>query len=276
MTLPLQPPLRLADKSPSPVYQSFLGLEQGIGQTISANLRRRRSSLGLSQNLTAKLMGISQATYRRFEDGKGQPRLYNAVLWSLNTGIPTSYLFQGSHYFLTEEPILGLEWQPLVSFLSLASEEAVDCFAKLARRLASAEYPVSEPPNSSEIPKLPSVLEYYRHLASHLQQWREGAGLTQYQAAELLEVSETTYRRYESPRQHTSISIVMMMRFHAATGVDPLKLSRNTPLHDYRIRQRSMLNVVATFVKELTPNEKDKLKEAVRYLSNVFLSQRAN
>lgn len=244
----------------------YARLEQDINRIIGDNLRVRRMAIGLNQTTSAALMDVSLSSYKRMENGEIQPRLYNAVLWSLNTGVPTSWLFHGSGYVLTEEPVLDPCWQPLFSFLSRAKPEALHCLLTLAPHILDRPCPPLEPVNLGELPSLPPFLDYYSYLALQLRRWREASGLSQSQAAELFDVGESSYRRYECPTKSTRINMAMMMRFHKATGVDPLKLSINTVLFDYRQRQRNMLAILAPCLAQFTQADRETLTATIDHL----------
>lgn len=246
---------------------SLKTLEQDIAAVIGRNLRLRRRALVLSQAQSARTMRVSPSSYKRMESGHVQPRLYNAVMWSLNTGVPTSWLFHGSGvYALAEEPVVDPRWQPLVSFLSCANQEALHCLQTLAPHILDQLFPPLDPVNLGELPSLPSASAYYSQLMLQLRQWRETSGLSQCEAAARFELGESSYRRYECPNKTTRINLALMMRFHKVTGIDPLELSINTELYPYRQRQRRMLATITPYLTQFTQADQEAIMATIGHL----------
>ena len=257
--------LSLADK---PTPQGTLTNPLGFEAIVGHNLRIRRLSLGVSQGQSARSMNLSLASYKRLEAGNGQVRLYSAVLWSLRHGVPTSWLLNGTGFALPDEPVMDPAWQPLISFLSLARPEVLQCFVNLLPHiLDQAHCPSLKAVNIGDIPSLPSETDYYAQLSNHLRQWRESQRLSQPQAAERLDVSENTYRRYECPNRTNRFNLNLMLRFHKAARIDPLELSVNTKLYDYRKRQRAMLTTVLSCLAGYSNNERDSLLASIQFLT---------
>lgn len=249
----------------------FYGFESGLAATIGTNMRRRRQSLGLSTGQCATLMEVSPSQYQRYETGTHLPRLYNAVLLSLNTGIPISALFHSTRLQTDLEPTLEPSWQPVVSFISLAKADALHCLATVIKALTEARCPRLDPVNLSSQKLMPDSLTYHRKIGQNLRLIRESLSLSQAEAAEYFGVSEGTYRRSECPEKTASLSLAMVMRLYLVTGLDPLIFSISKPLFNYRLRQRHALEELTPSIHSLTPDQATKVQEAAKYFLSVFM-----
>ncbi|WP_127557520.1 helix-turn-helix domain-containing protein [Saccharospirillum alexandrii] len=257
--------------APEAFIQAFPPLDsQQLGQVFSENLRSRRTALGLSQAATAHCMSLSLTAFRRYETGHSLPKLHTAIRWSLSCGVPTEWLLLNPRQLPELPPIHALKWQPLVSYISLANPDQLHSLTTLIRH-QNPDFPANlVAPDERPLALFPDAPNYYRLVAENLKPFRLAIGLSQSEAANLIGISEASYRLYESPRHNTAIGLQSMYGMVSALNIDPTTMSINSRLYDYRCQQRDNLWQLNDWVSGLKPAQADATLALVRNCLNHF------
>ncbi|WP_435106934.1 helix-turn-helix transcriptional regulator [Arhodomonas sp. AD133] len=232
------------DEHSIPDYES---IERGLHDRIGANLRLVRSQLGLSQAFLAAMLRVSHSQYRRYEKGHDLPRLHTAILWSVETGIPTHWLFSGTGYHAQVGATLRPAWVPVLHFVNTASPAALRSFqAALEGMVNASPRPPLATYTSPDLDECRRHIDerYYQVIARQLRKFRREHTISQDTIARRMGISTAAYKRYERPGRHIYFSINLIMRFWAATGVSPLELTRGTVVFRYREQQNRNFDIL--------------------------------
>lgn len=249
--------------------QDFEYLEQGLKEQVAFNLRRVRIQLGVGQTAMAAMVHQSYSQYRRYEAAVDLPKLHTAIRWSLETGIPTQCLFLGSRY----QPYLDFhvqhEWGLLLYFLNRAPDCSLKAFQVLLEGLNGHPLKGTFCTHTSSLNDcLDQIGEgYYRVIAERLRAFRHQHNLTQEQVASSIGLSVLTYRGYESPDKQVQFSANMIMRFWVATGVNPLMLTQDSAIHQYRQTQKHNLELLLPELQALPDCTIRRLIEVSKHLN---------
>jgi len=269
----------VAQASATEVFQMPVGgppdynvLEEGLAVQIGQNLRTVRSYLGLGQRGLSERIQVSLSQYRKYEAGQDFPRLHSALLWSLETGIPTHWLFYGTRYQQWLKLPFKPAWIPVLYFVNRAPDWALEALNSVLKGLLR-DYDTADNPFAS-LAELRSSLShqllrdpYYRAIAEKLRDFRLARGTSQEEVARLMGVSMAAYRKYETPELCPHYSINLIMRFWMATGTSPLELSTETPVYLYRHIQNSNFAVLLPWLERLDEAGLAQVNEVSRALA---------
>lgn len=266
--------------SPTEVFSSqedttpdFNAIEAGLGEQVGQNLRVVRSQLGLSQQLLAERIGVSLSQYRKYEAGKDLPRLHSALLWSIETGIPTHWLFSATGYQRWLNVPFKPAWIPILSFANDAPDWALhSVHAALTGMLGC--FDDAEPLQSlqwdrQQISRHIFQEDYYRAVSEKLRKFRVRLGMSQDDAARVMGISTEAYRKYETPTKCTHFSINLIMRFWVATGTNPIELSSETPVFKYRLKQRRNFGVLLPLLEQMNKEQLNQLNTLLEVVMNM-------
>lgn len=264
---------------PTEVFQAHQGeppdyvtIEATLAEQIGQNLRSVRSHLGLGQRGLSERMQVSLSQYRKYEAGQDLPRLHSALLWSIETGLPTHWLFYGSRYQQWLQLPFRPAWTPVLYFVNRAQPWALEALQSVLKGLLDesdddAEALVSVTQLRSSLSGQLLRDPYYRAVSEKLRDFRLQRGLSQEEAARLMGVSQAAYRKYETPELCPHYSVNMIMRFWMATGTSPLALSTETPVYRYRELQNANLKVLLPRLERLDDAGLARVNELSRILA---------
>ncbi len=251
----------------------YEGIERGLHDRIGANLRLVRSQLGLSQTCLATILRVSHSQYRRYEKGHDLPRLHTAILWSVETGIPTHWLFSGTGYHARVGTSLRPAWVPILHFVNSASPATLRSFQAALEGMAgvSPGSPLS-PHTSPDLDECRGHIDerYYQVIARQLRRFRREHTISQDTIARRMGISTAAYKRYERPGRHIYFSINLIMRFWAATGVSPLELTRGTVIFRYREQQNRNFGILLPMLDQLEQDQLQQLKRLTDVLADIY------
>lgn len=255
MFAPVTPPTEVF-LAPQEELPDYAVVEQTLAEQIGQNLRSVRSHLGLGQSRLCDRMQVSLSQYRKYEAGQDLPRLHSALLWSLETGLPTHWLFYGTRYQQWLQLPFKPAWTPVLYFMNRAPDWALEALHSVLRGLLR-DYSEDSNPFTS-VAELRSALSagllrdpYYRSVSELLRDFRVARGESQEEVARRMGVSLTAYRKYETPELCPHYSVNMIMRFWMATGTSPLSLSKATPVYLYRQAQNANFAVLFPWLERL-------------------------
>lgn len=259
---------RMPDAGP-PDYNA---LENNLATQIGQNLRTVRSSLALTQRGLSERIQVSLSQYRKYEAGQDLPRLHSALLWSLETGLPTHWLFYGTGYQQWLELPFKPAWIPVLYFVNRAPDWALEALHAVLKGLLR-EYSAPDNPFSS-LALLRSSLShqllsnpYYQAIAEQLRDFRIAQSISQEEAARLMGVSIAAYRKYETPEVCPHYGVNLIMRFWMAMGTSPLTLTKNTPVYLYRHIQNANFRVLLPWLERLDDASLAQVNEVSRVLA---------
>lgn len=266
--------------SPTEVFSSqeettpdFNAIEQGLAEQVGQNLRVVRSRLGQSQQSLADRIGVSLSQYRKYESGKDLPRLHSALLWSIETGIPTHWLFSGTGYQRWLNVPFRPAWIPILSFANEAPDWALQSVQAALTGMLEC-YEETEPLHSliddrANISRKIFQEDYYHAVSEKLRLFRVRVGMSQDDAARVMGISTEAYRRYETPNRCTHFSINMIMRFWVATETNPIELSSDTPVFKYRLKQRRNFGILLPLLEQLSREQLDQLNTLLQVVTDM-------
>lgn len=269
----------VAQARPTEIFQMPNGdppdynvLEDDLAAQIGKNLRTVRSYLGLGQRDLSERIQVSLSQYRKYEAGQDLPRLHSALLWSLETGLPTHWLFYGTRYQQWLKLPFKPSWIPVLYFVNRAPDWALEALHSVLKGLLHEHHSTDNPFASLAV--LRSSLShqllrdpYYRAIAEKLRDFRLARGTSQEEAARLMGVSMAAYRKYETPELCPHYSINLIMRFWMATGTSPLELSTDTPVYLYRHIQNANFGILLPWLERLDEAALAQVNEVSRALS---------
>ncbi|WP_157954368.1 helix-turn-helix domain-containing protein [Saccharospirillum mangrovi] len=268
---PQAPPTEvfLAHQGEPPDYAT---IEETLADQIGQNLRSVRSHLGLGQRGLSERMQISLSQYRKYEAGRDLPRLHSALLWSLETGLPTHWLFYGTRYQQWLQLPFKPAWVPVLYFVNRAPDWALEALHSVLRGLLR-DYSTETNPFVS-VAELRSSLSagllrdpYYRSVSEKLRDFRLQREVSQEEVARLMGVSLAAYKKYETPELCPHYSVNMIMRFWMATGTSPLSLSKETPVYLYRQAQNANFAILLPWLERLDEAGLARVNEVSRVLA---------
>lgn len=271
MFVPQVPPTEVfqAHQGAPPDYTS---IEATLAEQIGQNLRSVRSHLGLGQRVLSERMQVSLSQYRKYEAGQDLPRLHSALLWSIETGLPTHWLFYGSRYQQWLRLPFRPAWIPVLYFVNRAPSWALQALHSVLNGLLGETENEANPLVS--IAQMRSSLggqllrdPYYRAVSEKLRDFRQQLGMSQEEVARLMGVSQAAYRKYETPELCPRYSVNMIMRFWMATGTSPLALSTETPVYQYREAQNANLKALLPKLERLDDAGLTRVNELSRILA---------
>lgn len=263
--------------SPTEVFSShhgsppdFNSIEAGLSEQVGQNMRVVRSHLGQSQQHLAQRIGVSLSQYRKYEGGKDLPRLHSALLWSIETGVPTHWLFHDTGYQRWLNVPFNQHWVPIFHFINRASPWALQAFQSVLTGMLGC---YGETHQLISLQKARQALSgdlirdhYYHAVSEKLRQYRQNIGLSQDAAAQIMDISTEAYRRYETPNRCTHFSINLVMRFWVATGTNPVELSSETLVFQYREKQRDNFRIILPLLEQLDSAQLNQLSSLMEVL----------
>ncbi|WP_158269226.1 helix-turn-helix domain-containing protein [Saccharospirillum sp. MSK14-1] len=252
----------------------YTALEDNLSLQIGQNLRMVRTSLGLGQRDLSERIQVSLSQYRKYEAGQDLPRLHSAMLWSLETGLPTHWLFYGTPYQQWLKLPFKPTWIPVLYFTNRAPEWALEALHSVIKGLLR-EYDSPENPLAS-LDLLRDSLShqllrdpYYRSIAERLREYRSAQGMSRETVAQLMGISTAAYRKYETPELCPQYSVNMIMRFWMAIGRSPLELSIETPIYLYRQIQNANFASLFPWLERLDDASLARVNEMSRVLGEL-------
>lgn len=250
----------------------YPALEANLAEQIGQNLRSVRTQLGLAQRGLSERMQISLSQYRKYEAGQDLPRLHSALLWSIETGLPTHWLFYGTPYQQWLQLPFRPTWTPVLYFVNRAPDWALQALhavlsGLLPDQLDSANPFISLDDSRRQLSGQLLRDPYYRAVSEKLRDYRRSKGMSQETAARLMGVSQAAYRKYETPELCPHYSVNMIMRFWMAHGTSPLALSTETPVYRYRQAQNSNFSVLLPCLAQLDEASLGRVVELSRVLA---------
>jgi len=232
----------------------FKTMEQGLKQQMGVNLESIRRNAGLTIVQMARKLAISPSQYKKYARGIESIRADQGQLLAINVGAFPHQLNYGTVYSLDMQHRmmdnrryrhwLGLLRSPTYDFLNLVSKIESNPYLKTPKwqlyKLVEHELA------TEEIPKEVSQ-NFYRATAIAMKEFRGVCGISQNDMAELLQVSLSSYQRYESLKRQPRYSVIIAIRFFWATRIDPLELLRLSKVFQVRSIQNQRLG----YLKEL-------------------------
>lgn len=271
MFVPQAPPTEvfLGKEGDPPDYAQ---IETTLAEDIGTNLRSVRSHLGLGQRDLSERMQVSLSQYRKYEAGRDLPRLHSALLWSIETGLPTHWLFYGSRYQQWLQLPFRPAWTPVLYFANRAPDWALAALHSVLTGLLKVDSPDDNPFISVDQQRRALSAQlvrdpYYRAIAEKLRDFRMQHGLSQDGVARQMGISQAAYRKYETPELCPHYSVNLIMRFWMATGVSPLSLSTETPVYRYREVQNRNFAILLPWLEQLDDAGLARVNELSRVLA---------
>lgn len=229
---------------------------------IADNLLGFRTSLNLSQEKFARLLGISRSQYRKYETGEETIRLDIAQRITLKCGLPLFHLLQKSKY----ETLIKLPpknpWFDRILFYANSISDS--CFIQLCEILTIctdnkkplASYQISHLTQADFASALAeNEQSIYIAIAEGIRAIRVFFNLTQEDLAELMCVSTNTYQEYEKPVQKPRFNMLMAVRWTVATGIHPFVALAGTRFVKIRHMQAQRLEVMETLLSACSDRE---------------------
>lgn len=247
----------------APSIEDYEVMEQGVCDQIGQNLRVVRTQLGISQSELACLIGVSRSQYRRYEEGRDLPRLHTAILWSVETGIPTHWLFTGTGHHNWVDVPWHPSWVAVLYFVNKAPGYALRSLQAALEGLAgSASTGTLAHYRNPGIDECRSCIDdrYYQAISKHLRRFRQEHSLSQDTMAHHLGISTAAYKRYEAFGTSIHFSILLIMRFWSASGISPMTLTRNTPVFQYRQQQNDNFAILLPLLNKLSVDQLESVK----------------
>lgn len=229
---------------------------------ISRNLLGFRTSLNLSQDKFAHLLGISRSQYRKYETGEETIRLDIAHRITLKCGLPLFHLLQKSKYSeLIKLPPKNPGFDRILFYANSISDH---CFIKLCEILAvitgnkkpTANYQAPDL-NHEDFSNALNENEHciYIAIAEGIRAIRTFYKLTQEELATLMDISTNTYQEYEKPVQRPRFNMLMAVRWTVATGIHPFVALAGTHFVKIRHMQAQRLEVLETLLSDCKDEE---------------------
>lgn len=246
----------------SPRQFDFDAYEAPTLRQMSLNLLNYRKVLGESQDSFASAIGISRPQYRKYEQGEDIMRLDVAHRISIKYGLPAFFLVANSPY----QALLNLpdKDSSFDKIWSIANSLTHTYFVKLCRVLSSYVGASTEgfelTPSPAVYPNWELALienkEYsYVAIAEGIKAVRTYYGYSQEQIADLMAVSQSTYREYEKPNQRPRFNLLVAVRWTTSTGIHPFYVLAGTELLKIRQLQNKRIAVLVDIFRGLSREE---------------------
>lgn len=260
--------IEAADEPPD-----FKSIEHCIHEKIGQNLRIVRNQLGKTQADAARLAGVSLSQYRRYEEYRDLPTLSSALNWSIETGMPTHWLFTGTGYDAFVDVDIKPAWIPIMHFINRAPSAALASFQSAVEGLTGKE--MRAPLKSYTDPCLHECRrniheDYFPAMSERLRAFRQSTALSQDAIAAALGVSTAAYKRYEVPGRINRFGINLIMRFWVATKISPLELTSHSRVYAYRQRQNANFAALLPLLRSLQPHQIEQAKALAATLGGMF------
>lgn len=255
----------------------FDKLEVDLKHRMGKNFRSVRTRLGMSQQGMASLLDLSLSQYRRYENGDDLPKLNNSMRWSLETGIPTQWLFYQTCYSDLFDIEIRNEWIPLLFFINNAEPYTLKAFQTVLYNLSSEKVPHALIPyDRDKLMNCRQLIgeEYVKIISERLKAFRKKMKMTQEDLAEKVNISILTYRGYETPEKAVQFSINMAMRFWRVTNVNPIEMTKGSWVYLYRKQQRHNLEILVPIFRQLNADQLVLITDWVHQLEKIQLSNR--
>jgi transcriptional regulator with XRE-family HTH domain len=245
-------------EQPASALADYDAIEQGVCDQIGANLRAVRQQLKISQSELAALINVSRSQYRRYEEGRDLPRLHTAILWSLETGIPTHWLFTGSGHHNWVDIPWHSAWVRILYFINKAPAYALQALQTTLEGLTDQRSTGALQPYLN--PNLDTCRacigdHYYAAISQQLRQFRSEHQLSQETMAQHMGISSAAYKRYEAHGISVQFSMLLIMRFWSASGISPMTLTRDTPVFRYRQLQNDNFAILLPLLQPLSSQQ---------------------
>lgn len=230
----------LYEKIDGPIYSpriiDYTLIEKDQISIFGNNIRQHRIALGLNREQMANKLRISSFQYRKYEEGKSWIQMHTVMYFAMRVGIPFAYLFSRSIYYklclLTDMP---KQLIPIQAYIGRCSDRQFELFRMLldevfGKGVRFSRYCIeqSSPKNKDIYGELDN---YYDLVAEGLMKFRNLAGLSCQNLADLLGIDRRTLAGYEKIGGNKKFSILVAMRFWVSTGVNPIYLLENTSIY---------------------------------------------
>lgn len=258
----------------SPNFLDYDALEVSEKENVGMNLRRCRSLLKISREKAAVKLGMSSSQYRKYEEGRDWMRMHTAMRFMMEFGIPFTWLFAGGVYgewCPSREEIK--RWLSIQVLVGCCNDQEFNTFIALLRdrvtgvKNVQSYHAIEAWPSNEDV--LSEESQYYDFVADGLKRFRHEYGLSRHQMAELLGVDCRTQLGYEEKGNQTCFSMLMAMRFWAATGMPPLYLIKGTALYRRRVLQHERMDWLQAVLQHLSKPEQEKVARIANFIRAV-------
>ena len=265
-------------------FFDFNQLEKNIVECVGQNFKLVRQAKHHSQAKMAKGLGISLGQYRKYESGIDLPPMDIALRWSVFSGAPIYTLLNNSAYQAILPPFeTNLLLQPFYLLTARLEHAGFAAMWQLINQFTNQQQPLPSDCQDSLgfidnhtlyqaiYEQLGTAL--YQHVAQNIIQFRQTLGLSQASIAELIGVSERTYRGYELNNERTRFSMLIAVRFYVVFGQNPVTMTQGTLFSNYRQRQINRLQALHGLIDGLNPSQYQAVQRIAEQLAHLSLTK---
>ena len=199
-------------------------------------------------------------------------RLQTAMRFSLNYGVPFTWLFSGGIYSeFCPKPHRFEYWIPLQAFVGCCNDSEFDSFVKIISQSIVLNVQSSFSSSTNWPPKNAISFEldnYYSVVGQGLQKFRKQHGHSRALFAELLGIDVRTLASYEHSGNH-DFSVVMAMRFWYETGINPLSLLKGTAMYQLRVLQGERMEWLLSNFEQASDSDLKMLVKVAKFLGSL-------